>query len=283
MTPIASPAGFLSKWQNNASRFGPFCLGIDPSSALLAKWGFPDSVDGVSRFCDCIARWTEDRIAIVKPQVAFFERFGSPGIAMLEKFISTMQSRGTLILMDAKRGDIGSTVAAYASAYFDEASPLRSDALTANAYLGLGALTPLLAKAHDVGAAVFVVVASSNTEGVELQASRHRNGRSVSEYLAEEIGRWNDQKVSAAAGAVVGATRSADVAPLLQLIGNAPVLLPGFGAQGASLSMIRDLPGAHRLVPTASRSVLSAGPMKDAFLRALDDHVAQASNAVFNP
>ncbi|MER9593951.1 orotidine-5'-phosphate decarboxylase [Mesorhizobium sp. M0244] len=272
---------FLTRWHNEASRLGPFCLGIDPSSALLAKWGIPDTAAGLSQFCSLVGGWTENRVAMVKPQIAFFERFGSSGISTLENFVSTMQSRGTLVLMDAKRGDIGSTVDAYAGAYLDNASLLRSDGMTASPYLGLGALTPLFVKAHDIGSAVFVVVASSNPEGIELQKSLHPSGRELSEHIAEEIGIWNSQNDSGAVGAVIGATRSAEVTALLQLIGNAPILLPGFGAQGASFSMLRDLPGPHRLIPTASRSVLSAGPTKDAFLLALDHHVEQAAAAIF--
>ena len=256
-------------------------MGIDPSTEALERWGLPDSPDGVSRFCEFVAMWTEDRVPLVKPQIAFFERFGSSGIKVLEDFVVAMRSRGTLVLMDAKRGDIGSTVEAYTQAYFDDSSPLRSDALTANGYLGFGSLDPLLSKAHSVGGAVFLVVASSNGEGISLQSSIHSSGGSLSEHLAHELGSWNGHHKSAAGGAVIGATRKSELPKLLQLLGDAPVLLPGIGAQGASFETLNGLEKKRCLIPTASRSVLNAGPSRDKFLAALDDHVAKANSALF--
>lgn len=271
---------FLTRWKREASRLGHFCLGIDPSAEILDTWGLPDTVDGVMRFCERVSSWTEDRLPIVKPQIAFFERFGSHGIKVLEDFVATMRRRGTLVLMDAKRGDIGSTVEAYSRAFFDDSSPLRSDAVTANGYLGLGALGPLLSRADNVGGAVFVVVASSNAEGIDLQKSIHPSGHTIAEHLAGELGFWNEQNKSIAGGAVIGATRTSELPKLLQLIGGAPVLLPGIGAQGASFSALRSLPDTRRLIPTSSRSVLSSGPSRDAFLTTLDDHIAAASSTV---
>src|SRR4051794_9655151 len=111
---------------------GPLCVGIDPHPALLSAWGLPDSPSGLERFTRTVVEAVGDRVAVVKPQSAFFERFGSQGIAVLESSIRQLREVGALVLLDVKRGDIGSTAAAYADAYLDPASPLRVDAITAS-------------------------------------------------------------------------------------------------------------------------------------------------------
>src|SRR6266496_1172044 len=135
---------------------GPLCVGIDPHGALLTRWGLSDDVAGLERFARTVVDALADRVAVVKPQSAFFERFGSRGIGILESTIRQSQEAGALVLLDVKRGDIGSTMAAYAAAYLDPASPLRADAITASQNLGLGSLTPMVEKAVATGAGVFV-------------------------------------------------------------------------------------------------------------------------------
>src|SRR5436305_6416268 len=119
---------------------GSLCVGIDPHAALLESWGLPDDATGLAHFADaCVAAFA-DTAAVIKPQSAFFERFGSAGIAVLERTVAACRAAGALVLLDVKRGDIGSTMAAYAEAYLTPAAPLAVDAITVSPYLGVGAL-----------------------------------------------------------------------------------------------------------------------------------------------
>src|SRR5689334_21411284 len=123
---------------------GPLCAGIDPHAALLQAWGLPDSVEGLERFALTAAEALAPTVAAVKPQSAFFERFGSRGIEVLERTIQTCREAGALVVLDVKRGDIGSTVQAYADAYLDPSSPIAVDAITASPFLGFDSLGPML-------------------------------------------------------------------------------------------------------------------------------------------
>ena len=162
---------------------GPLCLGIDPHPELLRAWDLPATADGLAAFCDtCIEAFSG--FAVVKPQVAFFEAYGAAGFAVLERAIAALRSAGALVLADAKRGDIGSTMAAYATAWAGD-SPLAADAVTASPYLGFGSLRPLLeaAAAHDRG--VFVLAATSNPEGATVQRATF-DGRTVSQLVVDQ-------------------------------------------------------------------------------------------------
>ncbi len=159
--------GFGHRLSRAIAQRGPLCLGIDPHPALLSAWGLETNPDGLARFSDiCLAAFED--FAIVKPQVAFFEAYGSAGYAVLERTIATLRECGVLVLADAKRGDIGSTMAAYADAWAGD-SPLATDAVTASPYLGFGSLQPLLDKARERDRGVFVLAATSNPEGASVQ------------------------------------------------------------------------------------------------------------------
>ena len=132
-----------------------------------------------------------DAAALVKPQVAFYERFGSAGYAVLEETIGDLRSAGCLVVSDAKRGDIGSTMAGYATAWLADGSPLLSDAVTVSPYLGVGALRPALELAEETGRGVFVLAATSNPEAVELQSSTGANGRSLAQVIVDEVAGYN--------------------------------------------------------------------------------------------
>ncbi|GMA19268.1 hypothetical protein GCM10025862_12890 [Arsenicicoccus piscis] len=151
---------------------GPLCVGIDPHAGLLGAWGLPDSVEGLERFAATCVEAFGGQVACVKPQSAFFERFGSRGVAVLEATLAGLRDAGTLSLLDVKRGDIGSTMGAYADAYLDEASPLRADAITVSPYLGYGSLRPALDLAAATGRGVFVLTLTSNPEGAAVQHAR---------------------------------------------------------------------------------------------------------------
>ncbi|GII24370.1 orotidine-5'-phosphate decarboxylase [Planosporangium mesophilum] len=240
---------------------GPLCVGIDPHPALLSAWGLPDTAAGLERFTRTVVEAVGDRAAVVKPQSAFFERFGSQGIAVLESAIRQLREAGSLILLDVKRGDIGSTAAAYADAYLDPASSLRVDAITASPYLGFGSLTPMIEKAVATGAGVFVLALTSNPEGSSVQHARTADGRTVAQLVIDEISQLN-KGVSPLGdiGVVVGATVGQTGHDMSELGG--PVLVPGLGAQGGRPEDLRTVFGddLSAVLPAYSREILSRGP-----------------------
>ena len=255
--------GFGARLADAVSRRGALCLGIDPHPELLLAWDLPVSPDGLARFCDTCVRAYAD-FAVVKPQVAFFEAYGAAGYTVLERTIAALRDAGVLVLADAKRGDIGSTMAAYADAWAGD-SPLAADAVTASPYLGFGSLRPLLetAAAHDRG--VFVLAATSNPEGATVQRARFDN-RTVAQQIVDQaavINRTSGEAINSgepgSVGVVVGATvfQPPDVSAL-----GGPVLVPGIGAQGGRPEALGALFGATpgQLLPAVSREVLRAGP-----------------------
>ncbi|MBF6332172.1 orotidine-5'-phosphate decarboxylase [Nocardia transvalensis] len=240
-------------------RHGALCVGIDPHPPLLRAWGLSEDVEGLKRFADTCVEAFEGRVALVKPQVAFFEAYGSGGIMVLEDTIAALRSGGTLVLSDAKRGDIGSTMAAYAQAWLGD-GPLGSDAVTVSPYLGFGSLTPALesAKANERG--VFVLAATSNPEAAGLQRTMTADGRSIAQTMVDDAAARNAGPEFGSVGVVVGATLTD--APDLTML-NGPILMPGVGAQGGGPESIRKLvppESLHAAVPAVSREVLSAGP-----------------------
>lgn len=255
---------------------GPLCAGIDPHSALLTAWGFGDDVAGLERFAGTVVEALADRVAVLKPQSAFFERFGSRGVAVLERTVADARSAGALVVMDAKRGDIGSTVEAYAQAYLDSSSPLFSDALTASPYLGYGSLEPLYATAEKHRAGVFVLAFTSNPEGARVQRARTEDGTTVgAAILAQAAERNAGARPLGPIGAVIGATL-ADVPFDLAAL-NGAVLAPGLGAQGATPDDLRPVFGGalRNVVPSMSRELLRHGPdvpaLREAAARSVEE------------
>lgn len=237
---------------------GPLCPGIDPHPELLRSWDLPVSVDGLARFSEvCVQAYAG--FAIVKPQVAFFEAYGSAGFAVLETTMAALREAGVLVLADAKRGDIGSTMAAYAQAWAGT-GPLAADAVTASPYLGFGSLNPLLELAAANGRGVFVLAATSNPEGASVQRAI-AGERTVAQVIVDEAAAVNraGRPQPGSVGVVVGATL--DVVPDLSELGG-PVLVPGVGAQGGRPEALGGLGGARpgQLLPAVSREVLRAGP-----------------------
>ena len=251
--------GFGVRLANAKAQRGPLCLGIDPHPDLLRAWDLPTTVDGLAAFCDiCVEAFAG--FAVVKPQVAFFEVYGAAGYAELERTIAALRSAGVLVLADAKRGDIGTTMSAYAAAWAGD-SPLSADAVTASPYLGFGSLRPLLeaAAANDRG--VFVLAATSNPEGATVQHAVF-DGRTVAQQVVDQAAVVNRASASYGpgyVGVVVGAT--VFEAPDVSALGG-PVLVPGVGVQGGRPEALAGLGGAApgQLLPAVSREVLRAGP-----------------------
>jgi orotidine-5'-phosphate decarboxylase len=241
----------------------PLCVGIDPSAALLSAWGLPDDAAGLAAFGRGVLDAVEGLVGVVKPQSAFFERHGAAGVAALERRCADAGGRGLVVLLDVKRGDIGSTSAAYAQAYLEAGSPFAVDAITATPYLGVGALQPLFDAAHGSGRGVFVLARTSNPEGAPIQDARV-GGSDVVAHVLAEVGAANRPCAEDAGlgsiGVVFGATCPTDGYDLAAMGG--PVLAPGLGAQGATVADIaaRFAGCRDRVLPTASRSILAAGP-----------------------
>ncbi|MET0475359.1 MAG: orotidine-5'-phosphate decarboxylase [Mycobacterium sp.] len=248
--------GFGVRLAAAMSERGPLCLGIDPHPELLTAWGLPVDVEGLTAFCDvCVEAFSG--FAVVKPQVAFFERYGAAGYSVLETAIAELRDAGVLVLADAKRGDIGTTMAAYAAAWSGD-SPLASDAVTASPYLGFGSLRPLLDMAAQHERGVFILAATSNPEGASVQGAKI-GGRTIAQSIVDDVGAENRAAGAGSVGVVVGATLT-EVPDLSGLGG--PVLVPGVGAQGGRPEALLGLGGAApgSVLPAVSREVLRAGP-----------------------
>ena len=266
--------GFATRVAEAVAATGPLCAGIDPSSELLTAWGLPDTAVGLRSFgliCVEAFAWV---VPVVKPQVAFFERLGAAGLGALEDVLAAAREAGLICIADAKRGDIGSTMDAYASAWLDPSSPLVADAMTAAPYLGLGALQPALDLAAAGGRGVIVVTRSSNPEGRGLQTATTASGASVEDQLLADIAALNHGGLSTdgTVGAVIGATLEPSAFDLADLGG--VILAPGLGAQGATAADAGRLFGGcapGTVLPSSSRALLSRGPDVDALRAAANE------------
>lgn len=258
---------------------GPLCVGIDPHPALLEAWGLPQTVAGLESFALTAVEALAPTVAVLKPQSAFFEAYGSAGIAVLERVLVECREAGALSLLDAKRGDIGSTMAAYAAAYLSDGSPLAADAVTLSPYLGFGSLQPALDAAAASGRGVFVLALTSNPEGPQFQHARTADNRLVAQAVADEAAARNAGATPLGdIGLVVGATVGRTGVDLSKV--NGPLLAPGIGAQGATADDLRTVFGDQlsAVLPTTSREVLGAGPsvtaLREAARRSVDQVLA---------
>ena len=262
MTETMTPEPFGARLRKAMDTRGPLCVGVDPHAALLGAWSLPDSVAGLERFALTVVEALAERVAVLKPQSSFFERFGSAGIAVLERTVAEARAAGALVILDAKRGDIGSTVEAYADAYLDPGSPLFADAVTVSPYLGFGALEPFFERAEQHGGGVFVLAFTSNPEGAGVQRAVTAEGDAVgASILAQAAARNGAAVPMGPVGAVVGATLTEPIPFDLAAL-NGPLLAPGLGAQGAAPEDLRGLFGdaLANVLPSMSREILRSGP-----------------------
>lgn len=270
---------FAARFASARKGRGPLVWGLDPSAAVLERWGLGDSPEGLDRFVDTVLPAAVDTVCLVKPQSAFYERHGWRGVRTLSRLVAEARSAGLLVIMDAKRGDIGSTNDAYADAYLGPGAPLAADALTVTPYLGLGAMDGLVSRADQAGSCLFVVVRSSNPEGRAVQGALVASGHSVEEALLGQIGDLNRQLYPAGIGPVGAVVAPFDIGPRLDLAAaDALFLAPGVGAQGATLEDVAEVFAIcpDRVLPSVSRALLAGGP-DPARLR--DDAAAAAAEA----
>ncbi len=277
--------GFGARLAAAVADRGPLCVGIDPHPELLDAWGLPDDADGVARFALAAVDALAGHIAVLKPQSAFFERHGSRGIAVLEAVLARARDAGALVLLDVKRGDIGSTMTAYAQAYLDDAAPLAADAVTLSPYLGFESLHPALDLAARTGRGAFVLALTSNAAGATVQRARTRGDRTVAQEMVDAVAAVNagaspQGHVGIVAGATVNSADDTDDTGLDLGMLNGPVLAPGVGAQGAVVADLprRFGPAVRAVLPATSRDVLRHGPdpvaVRDAALRVRDEAAA---------
>ncbi|MGY4856967.1 orotidine-5'-phosphate decarboxylase [Cryobacterium sp. AP23] len=271
-------ASFGERLQGAFDRFGRLCVGIDPHAWLLTDWGLPDTAAGAESFGRRVVEAAAGRAGIVKPQVAFYERFGSAGYAALERVLADARAAGLLVIADVKRGDLGTSVEAYGQAWLSPDSALEADAITLNPYMGVGSLASTIALAAEHHKGLFLLAATSNPEAAALQqavlAGGAQAGQTVAASVLSQVADINAQTLPAGSVGSVGVVLGATVAlvdfgidihaPATAVV--TPVLAPGFGHQGANPTDLTTLFGgyAQGVIVSESRSVLSAGP----------DHVA---------
>ena len=275
---------FAERFTTLAEARSPLCLGLDPSADMFRAWGLADNAEGLRRFCATVLEAADDRLAVIKPQSGFFERFGPVGMAELARASAQIRAQGALSLIDCKRGDVIGTMRGYAGGFLGADAGFACDAITVTAYLGFDALRPVFGRAAETGGAAFVVVHSSNPEGRALQTARHADGRTVSEALADEITGFN-AGVGAAigpVGAVVGATLDASDTALLDRLPRSLILAPGVGDQGACLADVgaRFVVTRGRTLPSASRAILRHGPTLAGLREAIDRYRDDAWRAL---
>lgn len=262
-----SASGFGERLREAMGAYGPLCAGIDPHRSLVEQWGLTYDLEGVERFAMTCVEALGGHVAAIKPQSAFFEVFGSRGIALLERVILTARELGSICILDVKRGDIGSTMDAYAHAFLGPDAPAPPDAITVSPYLGYESLRPAIDLAHQEGRGVFVLCLTSNPEGAEVQHAL-RDGESVAASMASGAAR--DNAAAAARGDLgsVGLVVGATVGDAVDRLGidlaavHGPILAPGVGAQGATGEDLRRVFGAAlpHVLASSSRSILKAGP-----------------------
>lgn len=257
------PESFAARFAAARSRHGPLVLGADPSGPLLTAWGVGDTADGLERFTDIVLDAAVGTVGLIKPQSAFYERQGWAGIRALTRLLASARSAGLLSILDVKRGDVGSTNDAYAEAYLGSGAPLAADAITVHPYLGVAAMGSFVHRAHQAGGCLLVVTRSSNPEGSAVQRASAGDGGTVDQALLRQIGELNAALAPGEVGPVGAVIGPVARSPALDLpAASALFLAPGVGAQGATVADVAGVFAAcpDRVMPSASRSLLAAGP-----------------------
>jgi len=264
------PETFSKRLETAFAAKGQLCVGIDPHESLLIENGFDVSAEGLHQFSLRMLDQLQYEVSIIKPQVSFFERFGSHGFRSLELILQEANQRGFLVIADAKRADIGSTMEAYGQAWLAKSAPFICDALTVNPYLGVGSLSSAVAFASERGKGLFVLAATSNQEGITLQSSRNEEV-TVAAQVAREVQTFNINSATSntlfgSLGLVVGATVDLKQMGLDSLNADrtslrTTILAPGFGFQGARLESAKNIFGdlSRDVIYTVSRSALRNG------------------------
>lgn len=277
---MSLPNNYPQRIQSTIKQKTGLCVGFDPSSAVLASWGLPDTLEGLTVFTERLADvCLQLDVGFVKPQSAFYERFGWEGIKLLTTINTALRRAGIISLLDCKRGDIGSTAAAYADAYLATSDMSKYDAITVNPFLGYDTHQPFIDKLRAESVGIFIVVRSSNAGGDDIQTAQRHGGttaenQSVALWLAGRIQQDNvacfGEGKQGAIGAVVGATLP-DPTPLLEAMPSAFFLCPGIGAQGATFASVSKTVGHYvsQCIFPISRGISLGNPDKSQLLSAI--------------
>lgn len=262
-----------SRLQRAVAHYGRLCMGIDPHPAILDNWGLPRTAGGLERCARTMIEAATGRVAVAKPQSAFFEAYGSGGIAVLERVLADARDAGLLTLLDVKRGDIGSTMAAYTQAYLADDGPLAADAVTLNPFLGATSVGAAVQQACETGRGVYLLAATSNPEAASVQQATGPDGATISQTIVAAAVAFNtgqartDEPVGerrwGSVGLVIGATIDDRTAAALDLAGfDGSILAPGFGAQGGTADDLHRIFREHysQVLPASSRHIMAAGP-----------------------
>ncbi|MCE2516400.1 MAG: orotidine-5'-phosphate decarboxylase [Alphaproteobacteria bacterium] len=239
MTPFASRLIDMTRARGN-----PLCAGIDPHLGMIPKLfqrgdmaaTAPATVEAVRDFSFELLRRLVGKVPVIKPQSAMFERLGPQGMVLMAELCREAQAEGLLVIMDAKRGDIGSTSTAYAHGFLGHDAGFPSDALTVNPFLGIDTLAPFIEVAEATSSGLFVLVRTSNPGSADIQGITAEDGRPVYHHLADQLRPLVEAAETdcgfSSIGIVAGATYPEEAAELRRLLPSALFLVPGFGAQG---------------------------------------------------
>lgn len=271
---------FADRWSQLVGHRTNLVLAATPSPAWLRNWALSDDLRGAARFCESVLTVTES-VAAIKVQVPYFERFGPDGLKLLAWFFARARDAGALTIADSKRSDAADTMAAYAATYLGHDSVVGADAMTVVPYMGVKTFEPLAHIARDRGAAVFVLVRSSNHEATVQTVQRH-DGESVSDLVAADIEALNASTATSDGHGVIGAIVGAEPAEarrLLDRLPNALVSLPGLGRSTRTPEMFTPVVAGeqHRALLPIQTGLLSAGSYGlaarvDEWKRALRNH-----------
>ncbi|PIT69030.1 orotidine-5'-phosphate decarboxylase [Bartonella tribocorum] len=280
---------FCSAFFKNSEKYGPLCVGFDPSHKVLQSWNLSCDYKGLKDFCDILLTAVVGKVGIIKPQAAFFELYGVEGLQVLKELIENAQEQGLLVLVDTKRGDIGSTAEAYGKAWLGANSPFKADAITVNPFLGFDALIPLIKIAEETRTAVFMVVQSSNPEGKDIRNARIGD-QTVSVHLAQRIFAYNSQSSSqyrhmGPIGAVIGATLGNEAKETIEHLENSLFLVPGIGAQGGTITRLtQQFPQRlwQNIIPSISRSITEAGRKSVDLKNVIHNFVEQSKSTLLS-
>ncbi|WP_375644922.1 MULTISPECIES: orotidine-5'-phosphate decarboxylase [unclassified Bartonella] len=280
---------FCSAFFKNSEKYGPLCVGFDPSHKVLQSWNLSCDYKGLKDFCDILLTAVVDKVGMIKPQAAFFELYGVEGLQILKELIENAHEQGLLVLVDTKRGDIGSTAEAYGKAWLGSSSAFKADAITVNPFLGFDALIPLIKIAEETKTAVFMVVQSSNPEGRHIRNARIGD-QTVSVHLAQRIFEYNSQSSSqyhhvGPIGAVIGATLGNEAKDTIEQLENNLFLVPGIGAQGGTITQLtQQFPQRlwQNLIPSISRSITEVGRNSVDLKNVIHDFAEQSKNTLLS-
>ncbi|MFN4024262.1 MAG: orotidine-5'-phosphate decarboxylase [Hyphomonas sp.] len=259
---------FASRLTSATAKFGPLCVGIDPHPGAIPDLFGGDTPEGVWKWSQAVIEAAAGKVAAVKPQVSLFERHGPEGMAALQAAGKAARAAGLIVLMDAKRGDIGSTAEGYAAAYLAAGAPFEGDAVTVNPYMGLDTIEPFARMAKAGGKGVIVLVRTSNPGAADFQ-SRIISGAPLYARVAEALGPMTERLMSPCGWSnlmmVVGATAPEEARAVRSLAPKALFLVPGYGAQGAAAAeACAGLIDGQGGVVSASRSVTFPAAARDA-------------------